>query len=63
LAGVRRPHKSCKSRLVTAADVDLQQLLIGQARIIPLNPAKVLDDPAHLAGCHCHSFVGMTFAL
>src|SRR5207244_2727538 len=59
------PHKGCKSRLVPAADVVLQQLPIGQTRTIPQKrrPAKVLDDPVHLAGRHSLSFVGATVAL
>ena len=57
------PHKGCKSRLVTAADVVLQKLLIGQPRTIPQNPAKVLDDPVYLAGCHVPSFAGAMVAL
>jgi hypothetical protein len=56
-------HKGCKSRPITAADVVLQQLPIGQSRTIPQNPAKMLDDPAQLSGRHVLSFVGATAAL
>ena len=43
-----------KCRLVTTADVVLQQLPIGQSCPIPQKhrPAKVLDDLAHLVGRH-----------
>ena len=59
------PHQGCKSRLVTAAEVVLQQLPIGQPRPIPQKhrPAKVLDDLAHLAGRHVVSLVRATLAL
>src|SRR5262245_40464954 len=44
-------HKGRKSRLVLAADVVRQQLLIGQPSPVlqKHRPAKVLDDPVHLA--------------
>jgi hypothetical protein len=47
-------HKGCKSHLIMAADVVLQQLPIGQPRPISQkhHPAKVLDDFARLAGRH-----------
>jgi len=50
-----------KSRLVPAADVVLQQLPIGQPSPIAQQsrPAKVLYGPAHLAGRHVPSFVGL----
>src|SRR5262245_7893727 len=53
-------HQDCKSRRVTAADVVLQQLPIGPTGAIAQQhrPAKVLDDPVHLAGRHALSFVG-----
>jgi hypothetical protein len=43
------PHKGCKSRLVMAADVVLQQLPVGQTRPVlqKHHPAKVLDDLDH----------------
>src|SRR5439155_167879 len=56
-------HKGCKSRLVTAAHVVLQQLPIGQSRTIAQNPAKMLDDPVQFSGRHVLSFVGATTAL
>jgi hypothetical protein len=51
-------HQGCKSCRVAAADVGRQQLPIGQARPIPQKhrPAKMLDDPAHLACHHLASF-------
>jgi hypothetical protein len=47
-------HQGCNSGFVTAAEVVLQQLPIGQPSPITHKhgPAKVLDDLAHLAGRH-----------
>jgi hypothetical protein len=45
-------HEGCKSRLVTAADVVIQQLPIGLSGAIAQNPAKVMDDSAQLSGHH-----------
>jgi hypothetical protein len=58
-------HKGPKSRLVTTADVVLQQLLIGQSCAIPQThrPAKVLDNPAQLSGRHITSLVTAKLAL
>jgi hypothetical protein len=56
-------HKGCESRLVTAADVVLQQLAIGQARTVPQDAAEVLHDPVHRAGCHVPSFAGATLTV
>src|SRR5579864_8850031 len=58
-------HKGRKSRLVTTADVVLQQLPIGQPYAIPQKhrPAKVLDNPAQLSGRHIASLVAAKLAL
>ena len=58
-------HKGRKSRLVTTADVVLQQLLIGQSCPIPQKhrPAKVLDNPARSSGRHITSLVTAKLAL
>jgi hypothetical protein len=47
-------HQGFHGRLVTTADVFLQQLRIGQPRPIleKCCPAKVLEDLAPLAGRH-----------
>src|SRR4029077_5891575 len=58
-------HKVGRSRLITTADVVLQQLLIGQSCPIAQKhrPAKVLDNPAPLSGRHIASLVAAKFAL
>jgi hypothetical protein len=59
------PHKGCKSRLVTAANIILQELPIGQPRTVTQKhrPAKVLDDLTHLARRHVVFLVGAKVAL
>src|SRR5438045_804445 len=54
-------HKGRQSRLVTTAEVVLQQLPIGPSCPIPQKhrPAKVLDNLAQLSSRHVPSFGGL----
>ena len=58
-------HQGGKSRVVTAADVCLQQLAVGQPRrfVQKRQPAKVAEDFTHLAGRHGVSFRKRTVVL
>ena len=58
-------HKGRKRRLFTAANVALQQLLIGQSCPIlqKHGPSDVLNDLAHLTGRHDLSSLATTLAL
>src|SRR5262245_32302308 len=57
-------HQNRQRRLVTTAEVVLQQLSIGQpCPVAQPHPAKVLDHLAHLAGRHFVSLVKAKLAL
>src|SRR5262249_27111634 len=59
------PHQSCQSRLFATAEVDVQELPIGQPRLFPQKhrPAEMLDHVTHLAGRHVVSLVRPSVAL
>jgi hypothetical protein len=58
-------HEGRKGRLVTAAEVVLQQLPVGQPRTVPQQqrPAEVQHDLARLAARHALSFTVAPIAL